>query len=132
MILENLKTQSLFEKIQNSTRPLFYSKPSGISDKVGLALTIIAFEIILTPLASSDADPYGLKGFFDVIEKQVSLTMESFGTMDLMGDSSTTQDESRTQGRIIAQYKISFSPEIKKGNHNLIPGADSLVSSYVS
>ena len=43
------------------------------SDKIGLSLTVIAFGVILSPLALSDSDPYHLKWLFDEVVENVPL-----------------------------------------------------------
>ena len=43
------------------------------ADKVGLMFTIIAFGVILTPIALSDTDPYHLKGILEEVKDSVPL-----------------------------------------------------------
>lgn len=43
------------------------SSPMSSSDKIGLTFTIIAFGIILAPLALSDSDPYQIKWLLDEV-----------------------------------------------------------------
>ena len=43
------------------------SAPMSKTDKVGLTLTIVAFGIILSPLALSDSDPYQIKWLLDEV-----------------------------------------------------------------
>ena len=69
--------------------------PMTTADKVGLMFTIIAFGVILTPIALSDSDPYHLKGILEEIKNNVPL----------MDNLDKNQDESRYT--IIAHLKIS-------------------------
>jgi hypothetical protein len=57
--------------------------------------TIIAFGVILTPIALSDTDPYHLKGILEEVRDSVPL----------MDNLDKIQDES--QYRIIAHLKLS-------------------------
>ena len=65
------------------------------SDKVGLLFTIIAFGVILTPIAMSDSDPYHLKGILEEVKDNVPL----IDNLDKSQDGS--------QYRIIAHLKLS-------------------------
>ncbi len=69
--------------------------PMTTADKVGLMLTIIAFGVILTPIALSNSDPYHLKGILEEIKNNVPL----------MDNLDKNQDEPRY--RIIAHLKLS-------------------------
>jgi hypothetical protein len=70
------------------------SSPMSRSDKVGLSLTIIAFGIILSPLALSDSDPYHLKWLLDEVIENVPLN-------DSIGENHDKEY------RVIAHLKIS-------------------------
>lgn len=76
---------------------LFSNSNLTTADKVGLLLTIIAFGIILTPIAMSDSDPYHLKGILEEVKEKVP----SIDDVDKSSD--------KSQYRIIAQLK--FNPE---------------------
>ena len=64
------------------------------SDKIGLSLTIIAFGVILSPLALSDSDPYHIKWILDEVKANVPL-------VDGVGEN---QD---SHYRVIAHLKLS-------------------------
>jgi len=71
------------------------SNPMTTADKIGLMLTIIAFGVMLTPIAMSDSDPYHLKGILEEVKDSVPL----------LDNLDKNQDES--QYRIIAHLKLS-------------------------
>jgi len=48
------------------------------TDKVGLVFTIIAFGVIISPIALSEADPYHLKRIAEEVKDSVPL-LEDFG-----------------------------------------------------
>ncbi len=70
------------------------TSPMSRSDKVGLSLTVIAFGMILSPLALSDSDPYHLKWLLDEVIENVPL-------IDSVGENHDTNY------RVIAHLKIS-------------------------
>ncbi len=90
-VLEEIKVE--FGK--TATYLVTSPNPMTPADKVGLMFTIIAFGVILTPIALSDTDPYHLKGILEEIKDSVPF-------MDNLGKN---QDES--QYRIIAHLKLS-------------------------
>ncbi|HXV66655.1 MAG TPA: hypothetical protein VD731_05490 [Nitrosopumilaceae archaeon] len=53
-----------------------------ITDKIGLLITLIFFSFIISPIATSDSDPYQIKWIFEVINNQVSLIEKSIGNQD--------------------------------------------------
>ena len=53
-----------------------------ITDKIGLLITLIFFSFIISPIATSDSDPYQIKWIFEVINNQVSLIEKSIGNHD--------------------------------------------------
>ncbi len=71
------------------------SNPMTTADKIGLMLTIIAFGVMLTPIAMSDSDPYHLKGILEEVKNSVPL----------IDNLDKKQDE--YQYRIIAHLKLS-------------------------
>jgi len=90
-VLDEIKDQ--FGKIATY---LFSSpNPMTTADKVGLMLTIIAFGVMLTPIAMSDSDPYHLKGILEEVKDSVPL----------LDNLDKNKDES--QYRIIAHLKLS-------------------------
>ncbi len=90
-VLEEIKDE--FGKI--ATYLVSSSSPMTTTDKVGLMLTIIAFGVILTPIAMSDSDPYHLKGILEELKDSVPL----------IDNLDKNQDE--YQYRIIAHLKLS-------------------------
>jgi len=89
--LEEIKDE--FGKI--ATYLVSSSNPMTTADKIGLMLTIIAFGVMLTPIAMSDSDPYHLKGILEEVKDSVPL----------LDNLDKNQDES--QYRIIAHLKLS-------------------------
>ena len=81
-----------------STYLLSNSSPMSRTDKIGLSLTIVAFGVILSPLAISDSDPYHLKWLFDEVKENVALIDGS--------------EENQEQYRVIAHLKISHDNHI--------------------
>lgn len=69
--------------------------PMSAADKVGLVFTIIAFGVILTPIAMSDSDPYHLKVILEEVNDLVP-------TIDY-----TENNSQESQYRIIAHLKLS-------------------------
>lgn len=74
----------VFERIRNQigklvTNLVSSSTPMTNTDKIGLIITIIAFSIVITPIALSDSDPYHLKWIFEEIRGQVPLIENFFG-----------------------------------------------------
>jgi len=92
-VLEEIKDE--FGKI--ATYLVSSSNPMTTADKIGLMLTIIAFGVMLTPIAMSDSDPYHLKGILEEVKASVPL----------LDNLDKNQDES--QYRIIAHLKLSPS-----------------------
>ena len=90
-VLDGIKDE--FGKI--ATYLVSSSNPMTTADKIGLMLTIIAFGVMLTPIAMSDSDPYHLKGILEEVKDSVPL-LDNFDK---------NQDES--QYRIIAHLKLS-------------------------
>ena len=90
-VLEEIRDE--FGKI--ATYLVSSPNPMTTADKVGLMFTIIAFGVILTPIALSDSDPYHLKGILEEIKNNVPL----------MDNLDKNQDKSRYT--IIAHLKIS-------------------------
>ena len=90
-VLEEIKVE--FGKI--ATYLVTSPNPVTIADKVGLMFTIIAFGVILTPIALSDSDPYHLKGILEEVKDSIPL----------MDNLEKNQDGS--QYRIIAHLKLS-------------------------
>ena len=90
-VLEEIKDE--FGKI--ATYLVSSSNPMTTADKIGLMLTIIAFGVMLTPIAMSDSDPYHLKGILEEVKDSVPL----------LDNLDKNQDES--QYRIIAHLKLS-------------------------
>jgi len=90
-VLEEIKDE--FGKI--TTYLVSSSSPMTTADKIGLMLTIIAFGVILTPIAMSDSDPYHLKGILEEVKESILL----------IDNLDKNQDES--QYRIIAHLKLS-------------------------
>jgi len=90
-VLEEIKDE--FGKI--ATYLVSSSNPMTTADKIGLMLTIIAFGVMLTPIAMSDSDPYHLKGILEEVKNSVPL----------LDNLDKNQDES--QYRIIAHLKLS-------------------------
>jgi hypothetical protein len=90
-VLEEIKDE--FGKI--ATYLVSSSNPMTTADKIGLMLTIIAFGVMLTPIAMSDSDPYHLKGILEEVKESVPLLDNLY----------KNQDES--QYRIIAHLKLS-------------------------
>jgi len=90
-VLEEIKDE--FGKI--ATYLFSSSNPMTTADKIGLMLTIIAFGVMLTPIAMSDSDPYHLKGILEEIKDSITL----------IDNLDKNQDES--QYRIIAHLKLS-------------------------
>ncbi len=90
-VLEEIKDE--FGKI--ATYLVSSSSPMTTTDKVGLMFTIIAFGVILTPIAMSDSDPYHLKGILEELKDSVPL----------IDNLDKNQDE--YQYRIIAHLKLS-------------------------
>ncbi len=68
-VLEEIKDE--FGKI--ATYLFSSSNPMTTADKIGLMLTIIAFGVMLTPIAMSDSDPYHLKGILEEVKDSVPL-----------------------------------------------------------
>ena len=77
-----------------STYLLSSSSPMSKTEKIGLSITVIAFGMILTPLALSDSDPYHLKWLFDEVKETVPLI-------------DNTEKNHDSQYRVIAHLKIS-------------------------
>jgi hypothetical protein len=90
-VLEEIK----FEFGKMVTYLFSSSNPMSTADKVGLMFTIIAFGVILTPIAMSDSDPYHLKRILEEVKDNVPL----------MDNLDKNQDGS--QYRIIAHLKLS-------------------------
>ena len=90
-VLEEIRDE--FGKI--ATYLVTSPNPMTTADKVGLMLTIIAFGVILTPIALSNSDPYHLKGILEEIKNNVPL----------MDNLDKNQDES--QYKIIVYLKLS-------------------------
>ena len=90
-VLEEIKDE--FRKI--ATYLVSSSNPMTTADKVGLMLTIIAFGVMLTPIAMSDSDPYHLKGILEEVKDSVPL----LDNLD--------KKQSESQYRIIAHLKLS-------------------------
>ncbi len=90
-VLEEIKDE--FGKI--ATYLFSSSNPMTTADKIGLMLTIIAFGVMLTPIAMSDSDPYHLKGILEEVKNSVPL----------IDNLDKKQDE--YQYRIIAHLKLS-------------------------
>ena len=81
------RCECVFEKIKKHTcdltKNLFASSsPMTITDKIGLLITLIFFSFIISPIATSDSDPYQIKWIFEVINNQVSLIEKSIGNHD--------------------------------------------------
>jgi len=93
-VLEEIKDE--FGKI--ATYLVSSSSPMTTADKVGLMLTIIAFGVMLTPIAMSDSDPYHLKGILEEVKDSVPL----------LDNLDKKQNES--QYRIIAH--LTLSPQL--------------------
>lgn len=73
-----LSFEKISSKIYLVTKSLGdISSPMTTTDKIGLVLTSIAFIIILSPIALSDADPYYVKGFFEKVRENIPL-IENF------------------------------------------------------
>lgn len=89
-VLEEIKDE--FGKI--ATYLFSSSNPMTTADKIGLMLTIIAFGVMLTPIAMSDSDPYHLKGILEEVKDSVPL----------IDNLDKKQDE--YQYRIIAHLKL--------------------------
>ena len=90
-VLEEIKDE--FGKI--ATYLFSSSNPMTTADKVGLMLTIIAFGVMLTPIAMSDSDPYHLKGILEEVKDSVPL----LDNLD--------KKQSESQYRIIAHLKLT-------------------------
>jgi hypothetical protein len=90
-VLEEIK----FEFGKMATYLFSSSNPMSTADKVGLMFTIIAFGVILTPIAMSDSDPYHLKRILEEVKDNVPL----------MDNLDKNQDGS--QYRIISHLKLS-------------------------
>lgn len=90
-VLEEIKDE--FGKI--ATYLVSSSSPMTTADKVGLMLTIIAFGVMLTPIAMSDSDPYHLKGILEEVKDSIPL----LDNLD--------KKQSESQYRIIAHLKLS-------------------------
>jgi hypothetical protein len=90
-VLEEIKDE--FGKI--TTYLVSSSNPMTTADKIGLMLTIIAFGVMLTPIAMSDSDPYHLKGILEEVKDSVPL----------IDNLDKNQDES--QYTIIVHLKLS-------------------------
>ncbi len=90
-VLEEIK----FEFGKMVTYLFSSSNPMSTADKVGLMFTIIAFGVILTPIAMSDSDPYHIKG----ILKEVK---DNFPLMDNLD-----KNQDSSQFRMIAHLKLS-------------------------
>jgi len=90
-VLEEIKDE--FGKI--ATYLFSSSNPMTTADKIGLMFTIIAFGVMLTPIAMSDSDPYHLKGILEEIKDSITL----------IDNLDKNQDES--QYRVIAHLKLS-------------------------
>jgi len=90
-VLEEIKVE--FGKI--ATYLVTSPNPVTTAEKVGLMFTIIAFGVILTPIALSDTDPYHLKGILEEVKDSVPL----------MDNLDKNQDES--QYKIIVHLKLS-------------------------
>ena len=89
-VLEEIKDE--FGKI--ATYLFSSSNPMTTADKIGLMLTIIAFGVMLTPIAMSDSDPYHLKGILEEVKDSIPL----------IDNLDKKQDE--YQYRIIAHLKL--------------------------
>ena len=64
-------SQKNFKKLSNY---LFTNQPPmSRTDKIGLAITVTAFVIILSPLALSDSDPYRIKWLIDEVKGNTPL-----------------------------------------------------------
>ena len=90
-VLEEIKDE--FGKI--ATYLVSSSNPMTTADKIGLMLTIIAFGVMLTPIAMSDSDPYHVKGILEEIKDSVPL----LDNLD--------RNQHESQYRIIAHLKLS-------------------------
>jgi hypothetical protein len=90
-VLEEIKDE--FGKI--ATYLVSSSNPMTTADKIGLMLTIIAFGVMLTPIAMSDSDPYHLKGILEEVKDSVPL----LDNLD--------KNQDKSQYRIIAHLKLS-------------------------
>ncbi len=93
------RSRHVLDKIWNrfgkiTTYLVSNTSPMSRSDKVGLSLTVIAFGMILSPLALSDSDPYHLKWLLDEVIENVPL-------IDSVGENHDTNY------RVIAHLKIS-------------------------
>jgi len=93
------RSRHVLDKIWNrfgkiTTYLVSNTSPMSRSDKVGLFLTVIAFGMILSPLALSDSDPYHLKWLLDEVIENVPL-------IDSVGENHDTNY------RVIAHLKIS-------------------------
>jgi len=86
-------------KIRKSS--ILRSSPMTTEDKIGLAITIIAFGIIFSPLALSESDPYHVKGLLEETKK----------TFNVFGDFIKPQVEYEIiegkQYRVIAHLQVS-------------------------
>jgi hypothetical protein len=93
------RSRNVLDKIGNkfgkiTTFLVSNTSPMSRTDKVGLSLTIIAFGIILSPLALSDSDPYRLKWLLDEVRGNVPL-IDSAG------------ENHETHYRVIAHLRLS-------------------------
>jgi len=68
-VLEEIKDE--FGKI--TTYLVSSSSPMTTADKIGLMLTIIAFGVMLTPIAMSDSDSYHLKWILEEVKDSIPL-----------------------------------------------------------
>jgi len=99
--LEQIRFQ--FGKIRKNS--ILNSSPMTSEDKVGLAITIIAFGIIFSPLALSESDPYHVKGLLEETKK----------TFNVFSDFINPQVEYEIidgkQYRFIAHFQVSVEKD---------------------
>ena len=89
-------------------------------DYVGLAITLVAFAVIFSPLAMSDSDPYKIKGLAIGISESIEKNILSL-----------FEQKPEYEYEIILQKKISFS-ELKGGVYHLVPGQSGSIVSYLN
>ena len=90
-----------FGKIPTSS--ILSSSSMTTADKVGLSITIIAFGIIMSPLALSDSDPYHVKWLLEDTRD----TFVVIGNFIIsQGDDETSPEK---QYRVIAHLKMSIN-----------------------
>ena len=92
----------LLEKIWNgfgkiSTNLVSNSSPMTTVDKIGLVLTIVAFGVILSPIALSETDPYHIKGILEEVK----------GSFPLMEDF----EDNQTSNQYTVIVHLKLSPE---------------------